>query len=237
MKTKLIFLILPVALLLSSCLRSSYEYVSYREPDVPMKHYKKVCVFADIEDPFAKKELELYVGRRLFERGMNAIPGHTVIPPTRERTNEEIHEILTSNSFDAFLKISFEDAREMTKYVPETSTSTTVVKEKIVPDKKNRNRETRDSKHNYKDKKHKVTTKETTVTNTPAHTYNYILGSLNIRLIDIETSKVAYIQNINAGGYESQFRLADLRDDHVQRAVARTVANGLMEKGYLPKRH
>ncbi len=237
MKTKLLFLILPVALLLSSCLRSSYEYVSYREPDVPMKHYKKVCVFADIEDPFAKKELELYVGRRLFERGMNAIPGHTVIPPTRERTNEEIHEILTSNSFDAFLKISFEDAREMTQYVPATSKSTTVVKEKIVPDKKNRNRETRDSKHNYKDKKHKVTSKETIVTNTPAHTYNYILGSLNVRLIDIETSEVAYVQNIHSGGYEPQFRLNSLRDEYVQSSIAETVVNGLIGKGYLPERH
>ncbi len=240
MKTKFLVLILPLAFLLSSCLRSSYQYVSYKEPGLPVKIYKKVCVFADLSDPFAKQEMELFVGRRLFEQGMNAIPAYTVIPPTRERTNEEIHDILVSNSFDAFIKISYENVREMTGYVPEETTSTTVVKERVVKDKhkcdEDHEKESSQSrKHKDKDVKKKVTTEETTVTSRPGYSYHYTLGSLNVRMIDIESSQVAFVQNIHSGGYEPQFRMTSLRNREVQMAVGETVVDGLIREGFLPR--
>ncbi len=242
MKSKILFLLLPIALMLTSCLSSGYYFFSYREPGTPIKIYKKVCVFADVSDPFAKQELELIVGKTLYETGMNAIPAYSLMPPTRDYSNDEIHEILTNNGFDGFIKISLDNVEEKVGYVPATSTSRTIVKEEVVKDKKRANYSSRDSKkkdqkasYSNRGNKKKITTEETIVTNTPGYQYSYFAGNLTVNLIDIQTSQIAFVQNIHSGGSNPQFKVNYLAYEDVQYDIAETIVRGLQKEGFLPR--
>ncbi len=245
MKSKILFLLLPVALILTSCLSSGYYFLSYREPGIPIKIYHKVCVFADIADPFAKQELELIVGKTLYETGMNTVPAYSLMPPTRDYSNDEIHEILTTNGFDGFIKISLDNVEKKVGYVPAKSTSRTIVKEEVVKDKKRANYSSRSSKkndkrdnnngRNYKNNKKKITTEETIVTNTPGYQYSYFAGELIVRLIDIESSALTFVQNIHSGGSNPQFKVNYLTYEDVQYDIAETIVRGLRKEGFLPR--
>ncbi len=236
MKYKILLLLIPLALIVSSCLRSGYNFVSYREPGVSPKLYKKVCIFADFDDPFAKRETELEVGKHLFELGMNTVPAFHIMPPTRERTNEEIHQILVDNGVDAFIRISIENIQENTAIVPARTTSTTVVSEKVVKDDKNdKKRDSNsDKKSHYKGSREKITTEQTTVTNSPGYEYKYMTGDLKVSLIDVGTSQLAFVQNIHSGRYSPQFKLDYLRYGEVQEKIALTIEAGLRNDGFLP---
>ncbi|MFP4527788.1 MAG: hypothetical protein ACLFQX_04495 [Candidatus Kapaibacterium sp.] len=214
MKTKRFFLavLLPlIVVILAGC--ASTETTSFRDPEFIGKQYDKICVYADITDLKYRLLIENEMVKEFREAGVNAVRGYDLFPPTREWSDDDIHRALVDKSIEGYLLIAWTDRNVEQVYKPgDLVTETKKVKDK--------------------DKKGKEVTKEKSVTyQTPGHTENKYYSAFETKLIDVKTSKVAWIatsQSESGESFSGDFRpIIDSYSDDIVETLGK---DGLIRK-------
>jgi hypothetical protein len=182
-KTFLPLAIALIAVILSGC--ATTETTSYRDPEFVGKQYDKICVFADIDDLKYRQMVEDEMVKDFRETGIYAVQGAMLFPPTRQWSDEDIHKVLVEKNLDGYLLIAWTDKHVDQVYKPgELVTETKKVKDK--------------------NKKGKEVTNEKSVTyQTPGHTENTYYSAFETKLIDVKTSKTAWMAHSKSESGES----------------------------------
>jgi hypothetical protein len=169
-------------LVLSACFPSSFRTLTFPDPAYKGKQYSRFCIAAFIsDDAFLKKQYEVSFAREFAEEGLIAESSLNLFPPTREWSDEQIHNKLNENGFDAYILITTRDGYTEKEYIPAQKT----VETKKVSETK--------QEDSTKKSSTEVFTHETVIKEMPAQINEYYYVIVEIKLIDVKTSETAWV--------------------------------------------
>ncbi|QYY35928.1 hypothetical protein [Ruficoccus sp. ZRK36] len=104
--------------LLTGCTSTSIS--SYRDPAYAQTSYSSFVIVAGLPRVSAQGYLESELARLLSERGIDAIRGVDILPPTREYDPESITQALRESGAEAVLLVELSEFRTVGTYFPPT---------------------------------------------------------------------------------------------------------------------
>lgn len=194
-----VIVVILCCILLSSC-GFPIQSVSYKDPDFFDSEFRKICVSANVDDAFFMKSMEETVSAVLNNYGIYSIPASNILPPTRNWDDKKAQQILAEKGIDGYLVISIKDQYVVSNMIPGTKT---IEKKSSTEGSESKPGETSKSRSSERGdtltKKTKESTKEVTVIKeTPARIETFDYAFLEAKIIDVATSKTAWIQNTRA---------------------------------------
>ena len=115
------YLVAP-ALVLASCATTSLT--SVRDPAFQGRAFQRIVVVAPFTDLEKKATAENAFVAALQRQGAQAVPGMTVLPPTRDYSNDDINAALQAAGASGVLFVTLTDASMFSTYVPGSTTTT-----------------------------------------------------------------------------------------------------------------
>lgn len=117
------FSLLFVSILLIGC--ASTKITTFTDPAYRSgSAFGRILVVAEISDLKWRQKMESRFVGEFGVRGIFAIEGINLFPPTRELSDQEKIDLLLENQIDAFVLIDVGDAGVKQVYIPETGSST-----------------------------------------------------------------------------------------------------------------
>jgi hypothetical protein len=117
-----ILLVCIIAFIAGGC--ASTKISSFTDPSYRSKTFHRIVVVAGISNLEGRKNVESSFVKEFEHRGIYAVEGINIFPPTRTMSTDEMSDALRSNQIDGVLYISVGDAGVSQEYVPPTSTTT-----------------------------------------------------------------------------------------------------------------
>jgi hypothetical protein len=183
---KILFVLIGL-MILSACFPRSFRTLTFPDPAYLGKQYSKFCMAAFIsDDAFLRKQYEVCFAKEFTDEGLIAESSLKLFPPTREWSDEQIHEKLNYDDYDAYLLITTRDGYTETEYIPAQKT----VETKNVTESKQDDSTGKSTKEIY--------TQETVIKETPALINEYYYVIVEIKLIDVKTSETAWVSYIKS---------------------------------------
>lgn len=108
--------------LLAGCAITSMT--SVRDPAFQSRAFRRIVVVAPFTDLEKKANAENSFVAALQARGAQAMPAMTVLPPTRDYSNEDINAALQASGANGVLFVTLTDASVFSTYVPGSTTTT-----------------------------------------------------------------------------------------------------------------
>jgi hypothetical protein len=159
---------------------------SVTDPAFHSRLFTHIAVVVDTADLGWRLKLERWLAETLRSKGMNAVEGSSVMPPTRGWNAALAQSMFAARSIDAYLTLEIIARGEWTRAVPLT-TSTEVTTE--------RNRK----ESGEEDAKEEVTV-TTTTTQEGGYTQQIHWTRYAIRLVDVATGDVAWMATSDING-------------------------------------
>lgn len=188
-KTLLIF---ALFIIISGCFPASFKTLTFPDPAFKGNTYSKMCVACYInDDAYLQQLYEKSFKEEFFKAGVYIEESIRLFPPTREWTDEKIHEELIRLGYDSYLLITTREGYTVTDYIP--------AKKTIETKKKTESKKEDDDQKKEKDKdEDEVIVEQTTIKETPAHiTENYYV-TIEIKLIDVKRSGTAWVSYLKS---------------------------------------
>lgn len=104
---------------------ASTKLTSFVDPDFKDKVYVRIMVFASYEELDTRQEVENIFVEAFRDSRTEAVSSLTIMLPTREYGDAEVHDVLVKNQVDAVLTIRQIRSWEETDYIPERRTTYT----------------------------------------------------------------------------------------------------------------
>lgn len=207
---KLLFLLALVNFFISC---ASTETTTFTDPSFRGKQYGKICVLADISDLKYKQKLEKEVVKNLAGAGTQFILGSAIFPPTREWSEDQMHEVLTNENVDGYLLITWKD-----KQVQETFRPGSTVSETKGEVKKERGKD--------------VYRERTVTTQTGGSVEREFLSYFEAKLIDVNTKGTAWI----ATSYSQSGEWFGSDYDLIMESYSKDIVENLIKDGFIRKK-
>jgi hypothetical protein len=114
------FYFLLVSLLLfivTSC--ATTKISSFTNPDIKISDYKKILVFANVQDVELRKNLENNLIEQFKLQNKDVVSSIEIISPLKEYSSEELSKIYSENGIDCFLIVSIINTTNESVYIPQ----------------------------------------------------------------------------------------------------------------------
>lgn len=89
---------------------ASSQMTSMSEPAGKGKQYQRFIVWARVEDPYLRRQMERRVVQRLEEAGAEAFVSIDLLPPTRGYSESDINTVLWAKGIEGFLILSVNES-------------------------------------------------------------------------------------------------------------------------------
>jgi hypothetical protein len=214
-------LVLLGVFVLSACFPSSFRTLTFPDPAFTGKQYEKFCVAAFIsDDAFLRKQYEVSFAKEFTEEGLIAESSLNLFPPTRDWSDEQIHNKLNDYGFDAYLLITTRDGYTETEYIPAQKT----VETKKVTETK--------QEDSTKKSSTEVFTHETVIKEMPAQINEYYYVIVEIKLIDVKTSQTAWVCYIKSNTGKGILYESFITKNKAEQ-IAKSSINDLLKDGFI----
>ncbi len=225
---KMIFIILGIVML-AGCFPASFKSLTFPDPEYKGKTYQKFCVACYIEDDTYLRQLfEGQFKEVFFQNGYYCEESIRLFPPTRDWSDEKIHETLNAEGYDAYLLITTREQYTVTDFIPAQKTiQTTEHTEKAEKDEKDKK-----SKENKDKNDEEIVRIETVIKETPAHIQNNAYVTVEIKLIDVNTSDVAWVSYLKSNDGKGLF-FESLYNKNKAEQIAENTLYNLQKDGFI----
>jgi hypothetical protein len=205
---KIIILAFSLGAILNSCVTT--KTTSYSDPDFKGVKFTKLCIYADVQDLESRKKMESSVTEKLREAGILAYSGTDMFPPTRDWSDDAIRSELQKQNIDGYLLLQWLDSQVSERVNPGETRSETV-----------QEKEKRGGKV--------VTVEKTKTYQTDPSVERTFYSQFKAELIDVKSSKTAWVATSNSESGEFLGDAFDLIFD----SYAKDIVEKLAKDGHI----
>jgi len=202
-------MVVGVAVMVTGCAYTNLT--SFKDPDFSSKRYIKIAVFSNASDLAWRKQIELNMVKELQNRGVTAMPGFEIIPPTRANDGETFLKAIDQNNVDSILCIRVTDIGVNSTFVPGQTTTTTSGKASLL----------------YRQIEYQE--KTNTYTSPGFIAVSHPRADIESTLIDARTGRKAWIASGETSG-NGLAKFSNVIDDYCKSVAERLVADGVISK-------
>ncbi len=122
MKTQIIVFAIVVLTGLAGC--ASTDMTSFKDPSYASTSFDRILVVANLSNLDWRQQIESRLVQEFQEKGIFAMKGMDLFPPTRTLTDDQKISLLTENKIDSYILIDVGETGTQQVYIPQTGSST-----------------------------------------------------------------------------------------------------------------
>lgn len=198
---------------IASCAETSIT--AFKDPAFASRVFQKPAIYVNSEDLTWRQSIEDTMVTELGKKGVIAVASMSLTPPTRTYSPEERAQVLAESDIDALIVIQIGDTGVETRYVPQTSTTTTTTGTAT----------TYGENTTYQGQSH--------TTSSGGYNQSFPWAEMSTFVVDLASGQKAWIASSHTGG-NAYASFNDIRTSYCKEIIRQLLTDGLLQNGVAP---
>lgn len=191
---------------------ASTSMTSFTDPAYRATNFSRVLVVVNLSDLQWRQRIESRMVEEFRDKGIFALEGMNLFPPTRDLTDEQKVDLLLQNGIDSYLVIGVGETGTQQVYIPQTGSST----------KKEGNVSVYGNTATYREK--------STTTTYGGYTVSKPWANFDAKLFDVSNGQNAWVASAFTGG-NAYANFNTVINSFCGKTVEQLIKDGVVKKG------